>query len=78
MGGPGRARNAKEPHRGRPGRPNANWLQFLRRQAATMLVVGFFHVDCAVTLRRRYVLFALEVGDHYLHILGVTNHPDGV
>ena len=43
-----------------------------------MLAVGFFHVDCAVTLRRLYVLVgALEVGDRYLHVLGVTGHPDG-
>ena len=25
-----------------------------------MLAVDFFHVDCAITLKRIYVLFALE------------------
>ena len=42
-----------------------------------MLAVDFFHVDCAVTLKRIYVLFALEVGNRYLHILGTTSHPTG-
>jgi hypothetical protein len=42
-----------------------------------MLAVDFFHVDCAVTLKRIYVFFALGVRSRYVHILGTTTHPTG-
>ena len=45
-----------------PRRTRSTWRQFLRTQASTVLSCDFFHPDCAVTLRRVYVFFVLEVG----------------
>ncbi len=39
--------------------------------------MDFFHVDCAITLKRIYVFFALEVGHRYVHVLGATSHTTG-
>ena len=41
---------------------DTSWRRFLHTQASTMLACGFFHVDCAVTPKRIYVFFVIEIG----------------
>jgi transposase InsO family protein len=64
------ARLGPAPRRGQ------GWGELLRTQAAGVLAVDFFEVG-TVWLTELYVLFAIELKSRTVHVLGVTEHPDG-
>jgi putative transposase len=57
-------------------RAGHSWREFLRAQAHSMLAVDFFTVE-TVSLRRRYVLFFIELGSRRVHLAGCTANPSG-
>jgi putative transposase len=67
-------------HRRIPPAPRRNqftWRRLLQAHGATALACDFAHVDCAVTLKRVYVFFVIQLETRYVHLLGVAANPDG-
>ena len=48
---------------------------FQRDQTHGRLACDFFHVE-TILLRHRHVLFVMKVRARYVHVLGLTAHPD--
>ncbi len=59
-----------------PRRFEANWSEFLRQQAASILECDFLTVD-TVFLKRFYVLFFIELASRRVRLAGITTNPDG-
>lgn len=60
-----------------PGVRDERWRTFITAHSHSILAIDFFHVDCAVSLTRLYVAFAIEHGTRRAHLLGVTRYPTG-
>jgi putative transposase len=59
-----------------PKRLEANWSEFLRQQAASILECDFLTVD-TLFLKRFYVLFFVELATRRVHLAGITTNPEG-
>jgi len=59
-----------------PRRSGPTWRQFLTAPAQAVLAVDFLHVD-TISLRRIYILIAVEHGSRRAHLAGVSAHPTG-
>ncbi len=59
-----------------PDRTGPSWSEFIGSQAHAMVATDFFCVD-AVTLRREYVLFFIEIDTRNVHLAGITTNPTG-
>ena len=59
-----------------PDRTGPTWGEFIGSQAQAMLATDFSCVD-AVTLRRDYVLFFIEIDTRNVHLARITTNPSG-